>query len=66
MIDHAEMITPSFDDFFNSVRKFEIEASKLSLMSFEAPNFTKIQFPIDAQWSRIVVFHQKTFIFDNL
>ena len=34
-------------------------------MSFETPNFTKIQFPINAQWSRIVVFHQKTFIFDE-
>ena len=31
-------------------------------MTSEAPNFN----PIDAQWSRIVGFHRKTSIFDNL
>ena len=30
-------------------------------MTSEAPNFN----PIVAQWSRIVVFHQKTFIYNN-
>ena len=67
MIDHAEMTFPhdhsvvwQLFQFCKGIWEWNLQIEPN--MSFKAPNFTKI----DAQWSRIVVFHQINIYFWQL
>ena len=59
---HFRMITPSFDNFSNSVREFEIETSKLSLIWVSRLPILLKSMPSGLE---LLFFIKKTFIFDN-